>query len=991
MIFHTRFLPPHLQRLSLALGFALASSLTASAQLPLNQDDVVCLIGNALADRMQHDGWMETLIQSQMAGKNLTFRNLAVSGDTVTSRPRSKDVPSPDDYLARCKADAIFVFFGYNESFGGEAKLPQFKNDLSAMVDKYRLAKFNGELAPRIVLFSPIAHEDLGSPLLPDGKANNANLALYTNAIKQVASEKGAAFVDLFTSSQALYAKAKTPLTLNGIHLLPEGDRQLGEVIASAVTGKSVSSTPAMEPLHQAVLDKDSHWHSRYRAMDENDIWGSRSGLRFVAGQTNQTVLMQELSMLDVMTANRDAKIHAVAQGKNYKVDDSNVPKPVEVVSNVGGGSKSSSAMKEGDTSYLSGKESLAKIHVPENFAVNLFADETMFPELSNPVQMQVDTKGRLWAACWGTYPKWEPLKEMNDRLLILPDENHDGVADKVIEFAKVQNPLGFAFWGGGVIVASQPDILFLKDTDGDGKADVRIVLLQATGSADTHHSANNFIVGPDGGLYWQSGIFLQHNYENPWGPSLAATAAGMYRFDPLRYTISFIAANGPNSHGISFDRWGYLFATDGTTGNAFQVRPEGNGFKMFPLLKKEVRPVPANVVISSTNFPDDLQQDLLICNTIGYLGLKHYKLFRDGHTVGSQTFKQGEVWGEPTPDFLRSDDKNFRPTDAKFGTDGALYISDWQNVIIGHMQHNIRDPERDKSHGRIFRMVCKDRPLQTPVAIAGQPVAALLDALKNPIDGVRQRARTELDERNPDEVQPTLRAWMKQFDPKKAEDAHPLLEALWWFQRHNVRDEALLTALLASPEPHARIAAATVKHFWGPADPTKAGPQNQIVDAVEKKVRINVPKHLTGPAAAAYRTGAQVFSREAHCATCHQPDGKGLDPAFPPLAGSPWVTGSEERLIKIALHGLHGKLEVNGKVYDPEKGVPPMTAFESLIGDDEMAAVLTYVRNSWGNKASPVLPETVKKVRAATKDRSIFWKPEELLKDHPMESPTTR
>jgi mono/diheme cytochrome c family protein len=85
-------------------------------------------------------------------------------------------------------------------------------------------------------------------------------------------------------------------------------------------------------------------------------------------------------------------------------------------------------------------------------------------------------------------------------------------------------------------------------------------------------------------------------------------------------------------------------------------------------------------------------------------------------------------------------------------------------------------------------------------------------------------------------------------------------------------------------------------------------------------------------------------------------------------------------------LHGMHGKIEVNGKVYDPDKGVPPMTAFGSILKDEEIAAVLTYVRNSWGNKAAVVKPETVKKVRAATKDRSIFWKPEDLLKEHPLE-----
>jgi mono/diheme cytochrome c family protein/lysophospholipase L1-like esterase len=962
----------------------LASILPASAQLPLQKDDRVGIVGNALGDRMQHDGWVETILQSKLAGKNITFRNLAVSGDTVTAHPRSKDVTPPSQYLSHLKADVIFVFFGYNESFGGESKLAEFKSKMAAKVDEYRNAKFNGESASRIVLFSPIAHENLGTPF-PDGSANNANLALYTDAIKQVAAEKGVAFIDLFTTSQALYAKETAPLTLNGVHLLPEGNRLIGEVIASAITGEKVSAALTLESLRQAVLEKDWCWHNRYRAMDENDIWGSRSGLTFVKGQSNREVLQHELTMLDVMTSNRDAKIHAVAQGKSYTLNDSNVPKPLEVISNVGGGSKSSSAVKEGSEDYLGGQESLAKIHVPEGFAVNLFADESRFPALANPVQMQVDTKGRLWAACWGTYPKWEPLKPLNDSLLIFPDANRDGVADKAIEFAKVHNPLGFAFWGGGVIVTSQPDILFLKDTDGDDIADVRIVLLQATGSADTHHAANNFIIGPDGGLYWQSGIFLQHNYEHPWGPSLNSTASGMYRFDPRSHTISYFAGNSPNPHGISFDRWGYLFASDGTGGRAFQVRPDGNGFKMFPLLNKEVRPVPANGIISSANFPDDLQQDFLVCNAIGYLGIKRYELKRDGHTAGDKTFKQGEIWGEPTPDFFRSDDKNFRPSDAKFGSDGALYIADWHNVIIGHMQHNIRDPKRDKKHGRIFRMIHKDRPLQEPVAIDGQPILALLDALKHPIDGVRERARAELDEHDIAKVTPALREWIKQFDPKKAEHAHPLLEALWYHQRHNVRDQALLTAVLESPEPHARIAAATVKHFWGPADPTKGTNTTQMVE-VEKKIKIKAPRHLKDKDAQAYVLGGQVFHREAHCATCHQANGKGLDPAFPPLVGTPWVTGSEERMIKIALHGIHGKIEVNGKVYDPEKGVPPMTAFGSILKDDEVAAVLTYVRNSWGNKAAPVLPETVKKVREANKDRDMIWKPEELLKAHPLE-----
>ena len=267
---------------------------------------------------------------------------------------------------------------------------------------------------------------------------------------------------------------------------------------------------------------------------------------------------------------------------------------------------------------------------VAKGFKVSLFADEKKFPGLVNPVQLQVDAKGNLWAAVWPTYPKWEPLQPMNDALLVFHDDNGDGVADRVTEFAKVQNPLGFEFWNGGVLVTCQSELLFLKDTDGDGKADVRITLLQGLDSSDTHHGANNLIYGPDGGIYWQSGVFMMHNHEHPWGPSLQTGASAMYRFDPRRFTIAMHAGNSPNPHGISFDYWGYHYATDGTGGNAFQVRPDAKGFKMFPLLKKEVRPVTASEVVSSAHFPEAMQGDFLICNVIGFRGIKHYHLERN-------------------------------------------------------------------------------------------------------------------------------------------------------------------------------------------------------------------------------------------------------------------------------------------------------------------------------------------------------------------------
>ncbi len=790
-----------------------------------NKGDIVAILGNGLPDRMQHDGWMETLVQSQLADQQVRFRNMSFSGDRPNSFPRSPGQISMATYLQHVKADVVFGFFGYNESF--DNKPEEYQKQLVEFVKKTRGIKPNGKSFPRVVLFSPIAHEDTHNVNVPDGKAHNVQLEAYTKATEAAAKEAGVAFVDLYHPSLELFKAAKAPLTINGVHLTDEGDRQLAEVIAKALLGKQVSSSPSMDSLREAVVEKSTKWYHRYHASDGNDVWGSRSTLAFSDGQTNGEVLQHELSMLDVMTANRDEQVWARITGGDKKIDDSNVPRPIPVKSNVGGGSKSSSAMKEGLLSYVSGEEAIKHMAVKKGFEVHLFADEQKFPQIANPVQMNFDPKGRLWVAAWADYPKWEPLKESHDALYILHDDDGDGKADRITEFAKVNNPLGFEFWNGGVLVTRQSELLFLKDTDGDDKADVQIIMLQGLDSSDTHHGANNLIYGPDGGIYWQSGVFMQHNYEHPWGPSLNAQSSAMYRFDPRRFTISKHADNSPNPHGIAFDYWGYQYATDGTGGRAYQVRPEGNSFKMYELLKKEVRPVTASEVVSSQHFPAAMQGDFLICNVIGFLGVKEYHLERDAD--------KATVWGEPDGDeltvkviqadgsiteetsrgFLMSGDKNFRPSDIVFAPDGSLYLSDWHNVIIGHMQHNVRDPNRDHAHGRIYRITATGRELQKPVAIAGAPIKDLLDSLKHPTDSIRQRTRVELSARDSKEVIAATKEWMKQFDATKKEDAHPLLEALWLHQQHNVRNVELLGQLLKSPEPHCRNAAQVVQHLW--------------------------------------------------------------------------------------------------------------------------------------------------------------------------------
>ncbi|MFT4605754.1 MAG: azurin [Rhodothermales bacterium] len=788
----------------------------AAPALEFEKGDHVVVIGNALADRMQHDGWLETYLQTELPDHELVFRNHGFTGDRIDHRPRSNGFPTAGDYLSLSGTDVIFAMFGYNESFDDDPA--GFGAALSAWVDSTQTKDYSGKGPPQIVLFSPIAHEDLESSNLPDGSDNNARLAAYSEAVRAVAVQAGVAFVDLFGESKRLYAAAGEPLTINGIHLSSEGNRQVGEAITTLLTGHAPRvGAGRLEEVRSAVVDKNWHWFNRYRATDGNDVWGSRSLLAFTDDQTNFEVLQRELVQLDYMTANRDPVIWAAANGSSVEPDDSNVPEPVEVISNLDEEQLQGGVSKVGSVEFLSADDAIGQMRLQAGLEANLFASEEMFPELVNPVQLGVDTRGRMWAATWGTYPKWEPTKKMDDRLLILPDENRDGVADTAITFAYVHNPTGFEFWNGGVLVASVPDLLFLKDTDGDDVADVQVRLMGALGSADTHHSANNFVYGPDGFLYYQRGVFNVSNVETPWSTNQESNTSGMYRFNPRTSEFSFHAANPPNAHGTDFDYWGYHYATDATGGRAFQVKPNRDGtFSMRKLLENTVRPVTSSGIISSDHLPPSLEGNFILLNVIAFLGVKQYELSYD--TV------LGDVTGTETTDLLVTDDLNFRPSDFEIGDDGALYVADWANAIIGHMQHNIRDPNRDHEHGRIYRISAPGRALSNHVAIDGQPIAHLLTALEHPVNGIRRRARVELSERDTDDVIEAAGEWMAGLDPALEADAHHLLEALWLHQQHNVVDRDLLDLVLNSPVAHARIAARTVQQLWDFGAATSGG-----------------------------------------------------------------------------------------------------------------------------------------------------------------------
>ena len=155
--------------LALIVPALLLMDVAAGEGLVLNEGDHICLVGNTLAERMQHDGYLETLLQRRFAGKNVSVRNLAFNADEVTIRQRSEGFGSPEEWLDKVDASVVFAFFGFNESFAGEEGVAKFESDLANWVRATKGAKFDDKSNPRIVLFSPIAAEDLQLALEVDG------------------------------------------------------------------------------------------------------------------------------------------------------------------------------------------------------------------------------------------------------------------------------------------------------------------------------------------------------------------------------------------------------------------------------------------------------------------------------------------------------------------------------------------------------------------------------------------------------------------------------------------------------------------------------------------------------------------------------------------------------------------------------------------------------------------------------------------------------
>ena len=1020
----------------------------------LKEDAHIALIGGNLGSRMMHYGYFETEMHVRYPEKSLFIRNMCDGGDTPGFRPHASrfspwafpgaekfqteyatnsdsegHFDSPDQWLTQLKTDLIIAFFGYSESFQGQAGLENYKLELDAFIKHTVSQKYNGTAAPQLVLVSPVAFEDLTALHdLPSGEKENEHLWLYTKAMREIAQQNQVLFVDAFTPSRQWYATTAGPLTIDGAQLNAAGDQKLATLLTDEVFGKDPAKAEAQRGLIQAaVMEKNWMWHNDYKIPNGVHVYGRRYA---PFGPDNYPA---EIEKLRELTAIRDQAIWLAAQ-KGEKMDLAAADKKTRPLPEV---KTNFNPEQNGSLEYLYGKEALDQLKVPAGYKIELFASEVEFADVANPVQLSFDNQGRLWVATMPSYPHYKPGDaKPNDKLIILEDTNNDGKADKETVFADgLHLPLGFELAPEGVYVSQGTDLKLYTDTDGDDKADKIEILLSGFDDHDTHHNSHAFCADPSGAIYSGEGVFLHTNVETAYG-TVRATNGGFYRYSPQLHKLDRIAQLAiPNPWGIAFDPWGQPFFAETSSPDVRWMTPGtvlpryGEAtHKGVQLIEKDhmVRPTSGLEFVSSRHFPEEVQGDLLLNNTIGFLGTKQHQIWDEG--TGYKT--------KHRQDLLVATDRNFRPVDMEFAPDGSLYLVDWHNILIGHMQHNARDPLRDHVHGRIYRITYPSRPLVTPAKIAGASIETLLDNLTLPEYRTRYRTRRELRGRPPGEVRPKLDQWLRALAKDDPQYEHHQLEGLWVSWGLNKVDQVLLKQLLHAKDYRVRAAAVEVLRFTGHQVKDQAELLMQAVQdensrvrlgaivaaswmekekglpileeakkkpldewmihahatavahlsgqAVSKEKEVYSTTHLKGKDFELFNLGKAIYAKEGYCVTCHQADGNGLPASgFPPISTTPWATGSEDRLVKIILKGMIGSIEVKGKNY---AGSVPMTPFEGLLNDQEVAAVATYIRNSFGNKASVVQPEKVAQIRTALKRKKDFYQSKQLLKEHPLE-----
>ncbi|WP_205500072.1 DUF7133 domain-containing protein [Rufibacter psychrotolerans] len=688
---------------------------------------------------------------------------------------------------------------------------------------------------------------------------------------------------------------------------------------------------------------------------------------------------------------------------------------------------------------FLTKKQSLESIYLPPGYRAELVASEPMVIE---PVAIAWDGNGRMYVAELRTYMqdiKGTDQNEPYSTIKRLEDTNGDGVMDKsTIYIDSLVLPRMILPLDDRLLVSETytHHIYSYRDTDQDGVADEREMVFQddSVSQANLEHQRSGLIWNLDNKIYvsvesrryvYKDGKLLTELYgERPggqWGlandnygrlflsSAGAETPALNFQQNPFygRLDIS-------NQYDAEFKAVWPIVATPDVQGGQRRLRPDStlNHFTGGG----------GQTIFRGDKLPQDLQGDLIICEPVGRLVRRAKVHNQDGKITLTNAYNQEE--------FLASTDMNFRPVNSATGPDGHLYIVDMHRGIIQesnwskpgtYLGNQILRKNLDKNigRGRIYRIVYDGiKPTKERPNMLHETSVQLAEHLKHPNGWWRENAQKLLVLRKDTSAVPALRAltthanhltrmhalWTlngmgrlseeELFKAFKDPDPRVRKTAVWMSENYMISsNEAVLTQLNAlkdDPDAEVRFQLALSLRFNSAEKAKgmlvhllKTYPNQEVLVASQKKyetvlkaVAESEKKALAMKESERFLVAQGAITFNSVCGTCHGGDGKGIaiggkEMPAPPLAGSKNVLGKPDRLIRILLHGLKGPI-------DGEEYADVMPGF-GFYEDQNVAAVLSYIRNNFGNKASVITPAQVKKVRDETKGRTELWTMKEL------------
>jgi putative membrane-bound dehydrogenase-like protein len=540
--------------------------------------------------------------------------------------------------------------------------------------------------------------------------------------------------------------------------------------------------------------------------------------------------------------------------------------------------------------------EAMKTFDLHPEFNISLAADENIAEKV---MSLDWDPKGRLWVVETPEYPggreitrndarisPWrtreadkypaggEEPRKPRDRVSILEDTNGDGVMDKKTVFAdELELPTSLVFYKDGVIVSQAPQTLWLRDSDGDGKADKREVLFTGWGTRDTHAVTSNLRWGPDGWIYGSVGYSAGNVTSGDGSKRFGNITAGLYRFRPDGSALEQFAAGSCNTWGCEVAPDGEIFFTTATCGEPILhvVLPEKIISRAGVPGVRAVKPI----IEENRVFParKESRQPYLQIDWVGAWTAASGSAIYDGGAWPGKW--QGPPWSfflhEPTvwlmhqefldaagvsyqgrresdrqqKHFLTSTDYWFKPIHSRVGPDGALYLVDFYNQIGVHNDtrgpphgaHNAATrPDRDHQFTRIYRIQHKQAQSLPGFDLNSKDAARLIEMLDHPNGWVRATANRLLSEGAGSSVPDALRSKSRQ-----ARTAYGRMEALWALHNLNLLDPEMLVAAARDPDAVVRKNSMRIA---AERDNSANEPPSDLVRAMlsdpDQRVRIN-------------------------------------------------------------------------------------------------------------------------------------------------------